>query len=141
MAPHRRETELRRTRCSVSATSPDTRYLDATRRTLELFYRVLERQPGACVSLAMALEEHLVPPQVVILRGAPNEVESWQRRLDRVYRPATLTIGIHSRTNTLPAALDKPAPATGVQAWVCRGVSCLPPISEFANLESTLGNP
>ncbi len=118
----------------------DTRYLEAARRTLELFYPVLERQPGACVSLATALEEHLVPPQVVILRGAPNEVEGWQQRLDRVYRPATLTIGIHSGAGALPATLDKPAPASGVQAWVCRGVSCLPPIGEFAELERSLGN-
>ena len=119
----------------------DTRYLDAARRTLELFYPVLERQPGACVSLATALEEHLVPPQVVILRGAPNEVEDWKRRLDRVYRPATLTIGIGSGADTLPAALDKPWPASGVQAWVCRGVSCLPPIGELAELERSLGKP
>jgi hypothetical protein len=118
----------------------DTRYLEGARRTLELFYPVLERQPGACVSLATALEEHLAPPQVVILRGAPNEVEGWQRRLGRVYRPALLAIGIHSGAGALPATLDKPAPASGVQAWVCRGVSCLPPIGDFAELERSLGN-
>jgi hypothetical protein len=116
----------------------DTRYLEAARRTLELFYPVLERQPGACVSLATALEEHLVPPQVVILRGAPNEVEGWQRRLGRVYRPATLAMGIPSGTDQLPATLDRPAPASGVQAWVCRGVSCLPPIDNFPDVERAL---
>jgi uncharacterized protein YyaL (SSP411 family) len=116
----------------------DARYLDAARRTLELFYPVLERQPGACVSLATALEEQLVPPQVVILRGAADGVEAWQRRLDRVFRPATLAIGLRSGAGALPPALDKPLPASGVQAWVCRGVSCLPPASEFAELERAL---
>ena len=35
------------------------------------------------------------------------------------------------------AQLDA-APAQGVNAWVCRGVECLPPISEFGQLESAL---
>jgi uncharacterized protein YyaL (SSP411 family) len=119
----------------------DSRYLDAARRTLELFHLVLERQPGACVSLATALEEHLVPPQVVILRGAAGELEGWQRRLDRIYRPATLTISLTSGTRALPAMLDKPPPPSGVQAWVCRGASCLPPVNALGELERSLGNP
>jgi uncharacterized protein YyaL (SSP411 family) len=38
----------------------------------------------------------------------------------------------------LPAVLDKAAPAAGVQAWVCRGTSCLPPIASPAELEQVL---
>jgi len=34
--------------------------------------------------------------------------------------------------------LDKAAPAGGVQAWVCRGTSCLPPIANLGELEQTL---
>jgi uncharacterized protein YyaL (SSP411 family) len=34
--------------------------------------------------------------------------------------------------------LDKAVPASGVNAWVCRGVTCLPPISDLADLERTL---
>jgi hypothetical protein len=116
----------------------EVRYLDAARRTLELFYPVLERQPSACVSLAMALEEHLVPPPVVILRGAPETIAEWQRALGRACRPASLILGICSGAGRLPAALDKPAPATAVSAWVCRGVSCLPPIGDCGELERVL---
>jgi uncharacterized protein len=116
----------------------EARYLDAARRTLELFYPVLERQPSACVSLLTALEEHLVPPQVVILRGAPEPIADWQRTLGRTCRPATLILGIRSDAGRLPAALDKPTPATAVNAWVCRGVSCLPPIGDRGELERVL---
>jgi len=116
----------------------EARYLDAAHRTLELFYPVLERQPSACVSLLTALEEHLVPPQVVILRGAPEPIADWQRALARTCRPASLILGIRSDAGRLPAALEKPAPATAVSAWVCRGVNCLPPIGDRSELERVL---
>jgi len=116
----------------------DMRYLNAARRTLELFYPVLERQPGACVSLATALEEELEPPQVVILRGTPRQVESWQKKLAEAFRPSVVVVGVSSDADELPAVLDKPVPGAGVEAWVCRGTSCLPPISDLAELERSL---
>jgi hypothetical protein len=39
----------------------------------------------------------------------------------------------------LPPVLAKPAGA-GVQAWVCQGTSCLPPIATAAELLSTLAH-
>jgi len=116
----------------------DMRYLDAARRTLELFYPMLERSPGACVSLVAALEEHLEPPSIVILRGATRELEDWQTRLNKVFRPATLIVNVPVDAASLPAALDKPAPGAGVQAWVCRGTSCLPPIADLNELSHVL---
>ncbi len=116
----------------------DARYLDAARHTLELFYPVLERQPSACVSLATALEECLVPPRVVILRGAPEPIVGWQHALGRAFRPASLILGIRPDTGPLPPALDKSASATSVSAWVCRGVSCLPMIDDRGELERVL---
>jgi hypothetical protein len=38
----------------------------------------------------------------------------------------------------LPPVLEKAAPAGGVNAWVCRGASCLPPIDDLGGLERTL---
>jgi len=116
----------------------EARYLDAARRALELFYPLLERQPSACVSLATALEEHLVPPQTVILRGAPDAIAEWQRALAQSYRPASLILGVGSDAGPLPAALDKPARPAAVSAWVCRATACLPPISERDDLERVL---
>jgi len=39
----------------------------------------------------------------------------------------------------LPPVLNKPQRA-GVNAWVCRGVNCLPPIAERDALEAALGS-
>jgi uncharacterized protein YyaL (SSP411 family) len=116
----------------------ETRYLEAARRTLELFYPTLERQPSACVSLATALEEHLAPPRIVVLRGEPRAMAEWSRALGRRYRPDALVVAPAGGAAGLPAALDKPSPPTGVNAWVCQSTSCLAPIGDLAELERTL---
>jgi uncharacterized protein YyaL (SSP411 family) len=116
----------------------EPRYLTAAERAIHLFYPELKRHPSACVSLATALEEWLVPPRMVILRGPRTELGSWQRALEAQYRPDTLVIGIPADIDALPPALDKPA-AANVNAWVCQGVSCLPAISNRDELERALG--
>jgi uncharacterized protein YyaL (SSP411 family) len=105
---------------------------------LKLFYAPLERQPSGFVSLATALDEYLSPPQTVVLRGEAGALAEWRRALAKRYRPDTLVIAIPAGRAGLPPVLDKAAPAGGVNAWICRGVTCLPPISDLADLERTL---
>src|SRR5690606_26352577 len=119
----------------------ETRCLEAAARALRLFYPALERQPSAMVSLATALEEHLDPPRVVVLRGEPQALRDWQRALAGVWRPGTLIFGIPRGAAGVPAALDRPAPESGVQAWVCRDFTCLPAVVELPALEALLDAP
>jgi uncharacterized protein YyaL (SSP411 family) len=116
----------------------EPRYLAAAERALKLFYVPLERQPGGLVSLATALDEYLSPPQTVVLRGEAGALAKWQRSLAGRYRPDTLVIAIPAGRAGLPPVLDKAAPAGGVNAWVCRGVTCLPPVTDLAELERLL---
>jgi hypothetical protein len=116
----------------------ETRYLAAAERALRLFNAQLARQPGGFVSLATALDEFLAPPRVVVLRGEARAAAGWQQALAARYRPDTLVLAIPARQGGLAPVLDKAAPAAGVNAWVCRGGSCLPPISDFAELEREL---
>ena len=112
----------------------ETRYLDAAARAIKLFYPAMERQPSGFVSLATALDEYLAPPQVVILRGEAKTIAEWQRALARAYRPDTIVLALPAGLAGLPPVLDKAVPARGVNAWVCRGVTCLPPVTEQAEL-------
>jgi uncharacterized protein YyaL (SSP411 family) len=117
----------------------ETRYLEAAERALKLFYGPIADQPSGFVSLLTALDEHLAPPQTVILRGGRDTISAWQSALARTYRPDTVVIAIPPGASGLPATLDKtPATGAGVNAWVCRGVSCLPPVGDLAGLERTL---
>jgi uncharacterized protein YyaL (SSP411 family) len=119
----------------------EPRYLEAAERALRLFYAPLERQPSGFVSLATALDEHLVPPQTVVLRGEAGALAKWQRALAARYRPATLVVAIPAGRVGLPPVLDKAAPARGINAWVCRGVTCLPAICDLAELDGALAAP
>jgi uncharacterized protein YyaL (SSP411 family) len=119
----------------------DSRYLAAAERTVKLFYPALERQPGGCVSLATALDEYLAPPQIVILRGNQEDIARWQRVLVRTYRPDTLVVGLSRDMAGLPVVLDKaPAAGNAVAAWVCRGATCLPPVTDIDALERVLSS-
>ncbi len=106
----------------------ESRYLDAAERTLQLFYPALAQHPSACASLLMALEEAMAPPRVVVLRGPEAQMQQWRRILDQAYLPAALILAIAPATTGLPPVLAKPVVAEAVNAWVCQGVTCLPPV-------------
>ena len=117
----------------------EPRYLAAAERALRLFHPALAQSPGGFVSLATVLEEWLTPPQIVILRGDAGAIAEWQRTLATTYRPDTIVIGVPGTFRDLPPALDKPIRAeTTINAWLCRGVSCLPPIADRSTLEHAL---
>ena len=119
----------------------EPRYLAAAARALQLFYPELERQPSACVSLCTALDEYLTPPRTVVLRGMAPALQAWQRQLDRRYRPDLLILTIPNEYNGLRGPLDKPPAPAGSIAWVCRGVSCLPAITDAEELARVLDAP
>ena len=117
----------------------ESRYLDAAERTLRAFAGELGERPSGVASLLIALEEWTTPPTSVLLRGDPATSASWQRLLERTYRPRVRTLDL-SRAGVLTGALARPhqdgeAAAT---AWVCTGTSCLPPIHALEALERGL---
>ena len=115
----------------------EPRYLDAVERTLHLFFQQMQRHPSAFATLCMTLAEHLTAPTTVILRGSGAEIARWQARLAERYAPSTLVLGLADGLTGLPEIMDK-AVRPGVNAWVCRGVECLPPIQDAAVLEREL---
>jgi uncharacterized protein YyaL (SSP411 family) len=115
----------------------EARYIDAAERTLRLFLPQMQQHASAFSTLCQALAECLTPPTLVILRGAPAELAPWQAQLARRYTPATLVLALPAGMPGLAETMDKPV-RPGVNAWVCRGVECLPPIDNAAALEATL---
>ncbi|MGE5467315.1 MAG: thioredoxin domain-containing protein [Ignavibacteria bacterium] len=110
----------------------ETRYLEAARRTLELFSAQLAHPASA--SLLAALVEHLEPPPVVVLRGPQADVDQWQTQLARQWTGIALAL---PNGLTLPPPLAKPEDDR-VNAWVCSGVNCMPPVGDFEALTRAL---
>jgi uncharacterized protein YyaL (SSP411 family) len=113
------------------------RYAAAAERTVALFGQALERQPSGFPSLLAALELQLEPPRTAILRGPAAAVQEWQRELATAYRPGALILGIAAGVTDLPEVLAKPV-GPEVNAWVCRGVKCLPPIADISEVVRSL---
>ena len=118
----------------------EMRFSDAAARTIALFLPQVERHPGSFGTLLAALEEHLAPPRTLILRGAPQAFAPWREWLDRTYLPTTMVLCIPDGAAPLPAVLDKPARAR-VNAWLCEGVTCLPPMEDPGRLREALEMP
>jgi len=115
----------------------ELRYLEAAERALRAFKPAFESQASSHTSLCAALEEHLTPPTIVVLRGDTVAIAPWQKKLDSRYQPQTMTLTLPDGISGLPAVLDKPSHGTAC-AYVCRGTACLPPINNLDTLLATL---
>jgi uncharacterized protein YyaL (SSP411 family) len=122
----------------LAALTGEERYARAARRTLELFDAPMREFPGGFATMAIALDEHLAQPKTLILRGRRDALDAWRRELAREYLPDTAVLAIPDELQGLPALLDKPRRAPPVNAWLCRGVTCLEPLSDLVNLKQAL---
>jgi uncharacterized protein YyaL (SSP411 family) len=114
----------------------EPRYLMAAEATLRSAWPALAGHPQAHVSLLAALEELLSPGEVVIIRGAPDDIEAWSRELAKVFAPRRLVLAIPADATGLPPALADKAPRAGTAAYLCRGSVCSQPLE---SLDALLG--
>ena len=115
----------------------ETRYAEAAQGTLALFANPLERHPEAFGSLLALLEELVLPTRTVILRGQAAAMPPWRALLDGAYLPTTMALSVPAGIGDIPDVLAKPV-SDAVNAWVCEGVTCLPPLSKPDDLRETL---
>ncbi|HEV8018631.1 MAG TPA: thioredoxin domain-containing protein [Steroidobacteraceae bacterium] len=117
----------------------EPRYLSAAERTLRAAWPALEKYPQTHVSLLLALEELLDPPEIVVLRGESRTIEDWRSELVRLYAPHRLVLAIPGDAPDLPQALADRTPRAGPVGYVCRGSTCSAPIDSLAALTEQLG--
>ena len=118
----------------LAALTGESRFASAAARTVALFHAPMRDYPAGYAAMAIALSEQLAPPKVVVLRGRGPQLERWQAELARQYLPDGLVLALCDDLADLPAALDKPRRPEPVNGWLCRGVTCLAPISDLIQL-------
>jgi uncharacterized protein YyaL (SSP411 family) len=101
----------------------------------------MRKHPGGYSTLCMALQECLTPPSVLVLRGDEKQLTGWKAALAGRFQPTTLVIAVPEKSGRLPPLLDKPAPSSGVSAYLCRGVTCLAPVHDIGALDALLAQP
>jgi uncharacterized protein YyaL (SSP411 family) len=115
----------------------EPRYVEAAERTIRLFAGGLAESAGSQSSLLIALDRLHAPPSTLVIAGDAETARAWQRKLERRYLPELAIVT--APQNEAPDALRKGAvPDQGVAAWLCRGMQCLPPVTELSALESLL---
>ncbi len=115
----------------------ETRYLETAERTLRAFATAMRLNPAACPTLLVALEEFATPPATVLLRGPRQKAQAWKDTLDQRHWPGTMIIALPENAASLPPTLDRPL-ENDVNAWVCRGVECMPSINRLDALLEAL---
>ncbi len=110
----------------------EPRYLDASARCLRLFYPHLAQQPVAYPTLLATLDEALVPPRVILLRGPADALAGWNAALAPALAARDLLLSLPNGLD-LPAALAKPE-SDRPAAWVCSGSTCQPPVTGLDDL-------
>ena len=113
----------------------EDRYARAAERTLELFFPTMRDYPAGFAAMALALDEVIVPPSLLVLRGDPGALSDWSAQLARELLPATQVAAIPNGVKGLPPALDKPLRPEPVNGWLCQGVTCLAPMSDLERLK------
>jgi hypothetical protein len=108
----------------------EVRYLKAAENTLRAFSATMQRNPAACPSMVMALDEYLTPPALLVLRGPQEKLSNWKEALNRLHLPGSILISLPADVQGMPQSLDRPL-THDVNAWLCRGVECLPAIDHL----------
>jgi uncharacterized protein len=117
----------------------EARYLQAAEGTLRYSAQAMAEFPHAHVTLLTALEEYLEHPEIVVVRGQPDEIASWRAALSKRYAPRRLVMAVPADCENLPGALaERTARAGETVAYRCVGSTCSLPIT---SLEALTSNP
>ncbi|MDH3333271.1 MAG: thioredoxin domain-containing protein, partial [Gammaproteobacteria bacterium] len=117
----------------------ETRYLVAAENTLRAAWRAVEEYPHGHVSLLTALEEYLEHPEIIVIRGAADEIGRWRDSAAKLYAPRRLVFAIPGTEARLPGALDERKPIDGeTVAYRCLGTHCEMPVTSWEALAGQL---
>ena len=117
----------------------EERYLDAAERTLKAAAPMLAEYPDAHASLLTALERYLEPPEAVVVRADAADVPRIGALVAKGYRPGRSSFVIPNDETDLPGLVaERTGRAGGIVAYVCRGTSCLAPITSVDELGAAL---
>ena len=116
----------------------NTRYLSVARGIVDYAAPAMDEFPEAHVSLIDAATALAQEPETIVLRGDDAQCRQWHRDLQKIYAPNRWTVVV-PESGALPNALsDKPLPESGALAYLCRGMHCEAPISEWSALAAAV---
>lgn len=107
----------------------EPRYLEAAERCLKAAWQSIGNAAISHCSMLNALDAHLNPPEIILIRGHSSSLNSWHALTEQCYMPNTLIFAIPDSAD-LPAALGDKIPLSKTCAYICEGSHCIAPITE-----------
>jgi uncharacterized protein YyaL (SSP411 family) len=112
----------------------ESRYIDAAERCLRAAWPTLADLPHACCALLLALEEYLHPSvHLVVRHEASAAIDAWEDTAAIYRRQGVDVYFIPNDAEHLAGVLAAPVDGA-ITAYLCRGTSCGPPITQMEAL-------
>jgi len=107
----------------------------AADRALRSAWPAIRGAPYAHIGLLEGLQNHLEPPEQLIIRGVDPELNAWQKAACSSYAPGKSVFSIPLGERQLPQGLAQKSGRDGqTLAYRCRGSLCEPPILSSGSL-------
>ena len=124
----------------------EPRYLEAAERTVDWGRGFIAQHAASHCTLLTALEEHRYPPELVVVRGPRPVIDEWLDTARTGYRPSRVVYGIPDTAKRMPGYLPGAKPLRllsadvepPISAYLCNGLRCSAPITEFAEFKNAL---
>ena len=117
----------------------DLNYTEAARRAVQAGWQPMFNYPTAHGRLLQALEEQLIPPQTLVLRGQIEELSDWQSSCQQQgFAAHRQVLAVPTDAPHLPEALASKTANDGITAYLCSGQQCSPPITSLEELTRRL---
>ena len=116
----------------------ETRYVEAARRAFGAAAHAMTELPTAHCSFINALEDHLAPLEIIVIRGAAGELDRWREAAQTIYVPARMVFAIPADAKRLPGLLSERKLLDGTVAYYCSGMTCRAPITDLGQLTRAL---
>ena len=113
--------------------SGESRYLEATRRTLHMVQGEMRNYPLAHAALLQALHRQILPPaQVIVIGQSPEDIRALTAEIRALTHDGARVhcYSIDPGDQTLPGILGNLPHRGAASAHVCRGLTCLPPVTD-----------
>jgi uncharacterized protein YyaL (SSP411 family) len=119
--------------CRLGFLLGETRYLDSAQRALQAAWAGIQEYPQAHMSLVNALEDFLSSMQILVIRGDAAGATQWAADLGAIYAPTRMIFAIPGGAE-LPAALAAKSAGASTVAYLCAGMTCSAPMTDFSEL-------
>ncbi len=116
----------------------ERRYLAVAEQTLKCSWTWLGRLPHACHAMLLALLEFNKPKPLIIIRGEPSLIDTWQNELRSMNDMRAVVFAIADKTQHLPALLRERWAQGKATAFICEGSRCLEPVHDLHKLKQLL---